>query len=87
MTTKPAHLRYSSRTVEWGHWGITFMDVQPDHSKNYGVPAASIGFAASTRGPFVGARRRAELEGICRAWVESGDLPADAVAILPAVAA
>lgn len=81
MTDAPAHPRYSSRTVAWGHWGITFLDVQPDHSKNYGVPVASIGFAVSTRGPFVDAQRRAGLEGICRAWIESGDLPADAVAL------
>ena len=43
--------RYTNRTVEWGHWGITFMNPQPDQTKNYGVIIGSIYFPVGTRGP------------------------------------
>ena len=72
------HPRYTQRTVEWGHWGITFLDVQPDRTKNYGVIVASLGFAVGSRGPIDAGPVRAEYKRICEAWCSDGSLPAQA---------
>lgn len=68
--------RYENRTVEWGHWGITFMEVQPDQTKNYGAIIGHVSFPVGTRGP-CDLPRRAEYKEMCRAWVEDGARPAE----------
>lgn len=68
--------RYTGRTVEWGHWAITFMDVQPDRTKNFGVIIGHVPFPIGTRGP-VDLLRRTEYREMCRAWVEDGVKPAE----------
>lgn len=68
------HARYCGRTVEWGHWGITFMERQPDPTKNYGVIVGFVDFPVGTRGPMDGLKRDHYRE-ICRAWVEQGVEP------------
>ena len=45
------HPRYTQRTVEWGHWGITFMEPQPDATKNFGVIVGQAVFPVGSRGP------------------------------------
>lgn len=69
-----AHPRYLRRTVEWGNWGITFLDVQPDHSKNFGIIIGRVGFPIGTRGPVD--MPRAKWLALCAAWTERGELPA-----------
>lgn len=70
--------RYEQRTVEWGHWGITFMNPQPDRSKNFGEIVGQINFPVGTRGP-VDLPKRDEYREMCRAWVEEGVSPAGMV--------
>ena len=65
--------RYDSRTVEWGNWGITFMDPQPDRTKNFGVVVWFMPFPVGTRGPVD--MPRDYYTNICRAWTERGELP------------
>ena len=70
--------RYSERTVEWGHWGITFMDQQPDPSKNYGVIVGHLPFGVGNAGPCdgtLGSPTRERYKAICRAWCESRQIP------------
>ena len=72
------HPRYSRRTVEWGHWGITFMDVQPDTTKNFGTIISHLSFGVSNCGPVdgtIGSATRNHYLAICAAWVERGELP------------
>jgi hypothetical protein len=64
-----SHARYCGRSVEWGHWGITFMERQPDRTKNYGVIIGFVDFPIGTRGPMDGLKRDYYRE-ICRAWIE-----------------
>ena len=66
--------RYTQRTVEWGHWGITFMDVQPDHTKNFGVIKGSVYFPV-TNGMGPCDMPRAKWQAMCDEWVNSGILP------------
>lgn len=68
------HPRYHRRTVEWGNWGITFMEVQPDPTKNYGMIVGFVDFPIGTRGPISGLKRDYYRE-ICRAWIEQGVEP------------
>lgn len=65
---------HSRRTVEWGNWGITFMEPQPDQTKNFGVIVGRVDFPIGIRGPMDGLRRDYYRE-ICRAWTESGVKP------------
>lgn len=74
MTPNHVHPRYLGRTVEWGHWGITFMEPQPDRAKNYGVVIGFVDFPCGTRGPVD--TPRTKWREICAAWVEMGELPA-----------
>lgn len=72
------HPRYSQRTVEWGHWGITFMDVQPDSSKNFGMIVGHLPFGVGACGPCdgtLGSPLRAHYVAICEEWVKRGVLP------------
>lgn len=71
-----AYAYHERRTVAWGHWGITFADVQPDHSKNYGIPVACLGFPVGNQGPIDEPRER--YYPLCRAWIERGELPEEA---------
>ena len=68
--------RYDSRTVQWGHWAITFMDVQPDRSKNFGVIVGKVSFpVANGCGPQDGGAMRETYRAMCDRWVDDGILP------------
>lgn len=70
--------RYDSRTVEWGHWGITFMDVQPDRTKNFGTIIGTLSFGVGNAGPVdgpVGSPTRLAYLQACKDWTERGILP------------
>ena len=72
------HPRYTQRTVEWGHWGITFMDPQTDRSKNFGEIVGTVFFPVGTRGPCdgtVGSLQRHQYRDICAAWVSDRAIP------------
>jgi hypothetical protein len=72
------HPRYTQRTVEWGHWGITFMEPQPDRSKNFGVIAGQVGFGVGACGPVdgcLGSLLRRSYQDMCEAWISRGVLP------------
>jgi hypothetical protein len=78
-TQTHTHPRYLGRTVEWGHWGITFMDKQPDPMMNFGVIVATIPFGVGARGPVdgtAGSDLRKAYEAMCHNWVDNGILPA-----------
>lgn len=80
QTEKPSHPfrpYLDGRTVQWGHWGISFMDRQPDQSKNYGIQVAYLSFPVGTRGP-VDMDRKEEYRAMCKQWVDAGTLPAEA---------
>lgn len=66
--------RYTQRTVQWGHWGITFMNTQPDRTKNFGAIVGNIYFPVGVCGPADLPRKNEYLE-MCRAWVEDGKEP------------
>lgn len=70
------HPRYSQRTVEWGHWGITFMDPQSDSSKNFGAIAGYVPFAVGLRGPVDAGPVRETYRAMCAAWVAERAIPA-----------
>ena len=68
--------RYTQRTVQWGgHWGITFMDIQPDKTKNFGVIIGTIGFAVGNRGPIDAGEIRQVYRDMCSNWINNGILP------------
>lgn len=72
------HPRYSQRTVEWGHWGITFMDVQRDRSKNFGAITAFLPFPVGNAGPIdghTGSAARQSYKQMCDRWMADGVLP------------
>jgi hypothetical protein len=74
---EPYHQR---RSVQWGHWGITFMDQQPDLTKNFGVIVGTLHFGVGSRGPVdgtVGSPVRVAYQDCCNAWVKDGLLPTD----------
>ena len=71
------HLYHTSRTVEWGNWGITLMDTQPDKTKNYGVIVGFVRFPLGTRGPFVSPKMQKRFEEICKNWIEFKILPTE----------
>jgi hypothetical protein len=66
--------RYHDRTVQWGHWGITFMDPQPDRTKNFGVIAGHISFPIGTRGP-CDMDSRMIYRQMCTAWIDRREIP------------
>lgn len=73
------HPRYVGRTTEWGNWGITFMNPQPDRTKNFGVIVGQLNFAVGNQGPIdgtIGSPIRQKYENICKAWIDQGELPA-----------
>jgi hypothetical protein len=65
--------RHEQRTVEWGNWGITLMDPQPDRTKNYGVIAGSVYFPVSTRGPIDA--DKGKYRAMCEAWIADRAIP------------
>lgn len=67
--------RYSQRTVEWGHWGITFLSPRPDRTKNFGVIAGYVSFPVSSQGPCDSGSHRERFMQMCEAWIERGELP------------
>lgn len=69
------HPRYHQRTVQWGHWGITFMDVQADKTKNFGEIVGTVAFAVSTRGPIDAGDIRQVYRNMCKAWITDGTIP------------
>ena len=74
----PLFAYHQGRTVEWGHWGITFMERQPDERLNFGVIVGSVEFAVGNRGPVdgtYGSDRRQSLQAACDAWVKEGTEP------------
>ena len=74
---------HEQRSVEWGHWGITFMRPQSDRTKNFGEIVGHVGFGVGNCGPVdgtVGSPLRAQYREMCRAWVERGVLPSNLVA-------
>lgn len=77
----PLHHYHLGRTVQWGHWGITFSEAQPDERKNFGVIVAHWPFPVNANGPQDGTRgspQRAALQQACDAWIADGVLPAAA---------
>jgi len=74
---------HHQRPVSWGHWGIDFLNPQPDTAKNFGVQVAHLPFAVSVCGPVdghVGSELRRNLQAACDAWVREGALPPAAIA-------
>lgn len=67
------HPRYTERTVEWGNWGILFMDVQPDTTKNFGVIVGNVYFPIGTRGPC--ATTDPKYKKMCADWIDHGVVP------------
>ena len=68
------HIRYRQRTVEWGHWGITFMDIQNDLTKNYGNIIGTVFFPIGTRGP-CDLNNRNKYNTMIDQWVNHGIVP------------
>lgn len=69
---------HDKRTVEWGHWGLTFMEPQPDASRNYGKIIGTVPFPVGNCGPCdgtVGSPQREKYRAMCKAWMERGELP------------
>jgi hypothetical protein len=64
---------HEKRTVQWGHWGITFMDPNPNQSRNYGLIIGSVPFPVSTCGPFEGDKRK--WQAMCAAWIADRTMP------------
>ena len=80
------HPRYLGRTVEWGHWGLTFMERQPDLLKNFGVIVGQLPFPVGARGPIsgtFGSAQRQEFLAACDVWIERGETPAGFVPAEP----
>lgn len=70
--------RHTQRTVQWGHWGITFMDPQPDHTKNYGAIVGTVSFGVGSRGPIdgtLGSPMRQKYLDMCAAWIKDRAIP------------
>lgn len=75
------HRRHTHRTCQWGNWGITFYNPQPDLTLNYGILVASIDFACGPQGPidgYLGSPLRESYKKMCRDWTEHGILPESA---------
>lgn len=72
--------RHDTRTVQWGHWAITFMAPQPDRTKNFGVIVGSVPFpVANGCGPqdgLAGSSTRTGYQEMCQRWIEHGEVPA-----------
>lgn len=78
---KTEHPRYTQRTVEWGHWGITFMDPNPYRHQNYGRIIGSVSFPIGSRGPIDNPKNK--YRAMCAAWVELREIPEGFVALPP----
>lgn len=65
---------HDGRTVQWGNWGIDFMDPQPSLAANYGVLVGRIQFPVGSRGPFEG--DKGKWTAMCAAWVADRSVPA-----------
>lgn len=72
---------HEQRTVQWGHWGIVFMDPNPHHHQNYGRIIGSLSFPVGTRGPMD--YPKAKYRAICEAWVERREKPEGFTALPP----
>ena len=69
---------HTGRTVEWGNWGIAFMEPQPDTNKNFGVIIGTVYFGVGTRGPVDGTRgspTRQRYQAMCDGWMQHGIRP------------
>lgn len=58
------------RTVQWGHWGITFLQG--------GAPVHRVYFPVGPSGPvdgLIGSSTRKRWEEVAAAWVGEGKLP------------
>lgn len=64
---------HDARTVEWGHWGITFMDPNPCRDQNYGRIVGYVPFPVGTRGPMDG--DKAKYRAMCDAWIADRAIP------------
>lgn len=74
----PLFAYHLGRTVQWGHWGITFMDRQPDERMNFGLVVGTLPFPVGAAGPVdgtVGSDTRLRLKATCDAWVRDATLP------------
>lgn len=69
---------HTKRTVQWGNWGITFSDPNPNEMQNYGIVVGSVLFPLSTRGPFEGSKDK--WEAACNAWVSERVKPQSFIA-------
>ena len=70
------HPRYTQRTVQWGHCGITFMDIQPDRTKNFGTILGTVCFAVVNGcGPQDAGKIRQVYRDMCSKWIDDGILP------------
>lgn len=70
-----------ARTAQWGHWGITFSEVDVYPGTAHQIPGTLkvvgyIGFPVSTRGP-VDQPRRDEYLAMINAWQRNDILPTD----------
>lgn len=65
---------HEQRTVEWGHWGITFMDPNPDRTQNFGRIQGQVSFPIGTRGPIDGDKNK--YRAMCDAWISNRVIPA-----------
>jgi hypothetical protein len=76
--------RYNSRTVQWGHWAITFMNPQPDRSKNFGDIVGHVSFpVANGCGPQDAGAMRETYRAMCSRWIDDGILPEGLVPYSP----
>jgi len=74
----PLFAYHLGRTVQWGNWGITFMEKQPDERLNFGVIVGSVQFPVGNAGPVdgvYGSDRRKSLQAACEEWVKDGTEP------------
>lgn len=81
----PLFAYHIGRTVQWGNWGITFSEKQPDERKNFGVIVGQLPFAVGACGPIdgtIGSEARSRLQAACDAWVRDGTEPAGMVAFV-----
>ncbi len=67
---------HERRTVEWGNWGIDFMDENPNLDQNYGKIVGHINFPVSTRGPMDNMPdQKAKYKAMCDAWIKDRTIP------------
>lgn len=69
---------HEARSVQWGHWGIDFLDMQPDRTKNFGIIVARISFPVGNCGPIdghLGSAIREDYQRMVARWIESRVIP------------